>query len=308
MSDYHIYLDDSGTLKSGTFFDIEIPLNDSFVFNSTTEGWTFFSSRTPTEDELSIRNHHGQTRKQWFRGEISDEKFRANKRCQLDKNHVTEEYASYLKLKPEYDENTLYSEFNLVSSMHYQYPIVTESFKERIEKSGLKGADFLPLTVDSHCREKYPDAPLLFAIQFMGKKCTRQLRIQGAKDECPFCGRQNLFCKECGFSNLQCPDCSNYVATSIDGHKGPNDKRLKFSPVTQRRFQIMEGHKWDGADFIYGGGFSSTYPNIVSKRALDWLLSVHAVHFCARPIQVCIDSMTDQQLEKLEYVQKPVVS
>lgn len=308
MSDYHLYLDDSGTLKSNIFYGIEVPGDDSFIFNPKSEGWTHYSNRSPTEEELTLLRHENKSMSQWFRGEIIDEKFVQKKHCQSDKNHVTAEYASYLKLNPDYDENTLFSEFNLARSESWEHPLVTESFKERIQNSGLVGAGFLPVSVSAQYQKRYPNAPLLFAIQHRGENCLRWLSLQGAKDECPFCARKNLFCKTCGSDNLMCPKCDRYIATSIDGHDGRSDKRLKFSPAAQRETKIIEGSQWDGADFIFGGGHTSTNPEIISKRALDWLISIHAAPFCARPVQFCIDGMTDQQLQQLEIVQKPILT
>lgn len=96
---------------------------------------------------------------------------------------------------------------------------------------------------------------------------------------------------------VKCLHCSEITAISARAHKGADDRRLRLSPIP-REGPILEGKDWDGSDFLRD--------SFITKRALDWLLSVHAAPFVARPARVCIDGMTDKQKKWLEAATKPL--
>ena len=77
-----------------------------------------------------------------------------------------------------------------------------------------------------------------------------------------------------------------------------NDKRLKSADVPKKG-RIFQGKTWDGKDFINNW-------NLITKRALNWLLCVHAKPFYVRPARVCIDGMSKKQLEWLKTAQTDI--
>lgn len=308
MSDYHIYQDYSGTLKTNIFYQLAVSMDEDLVEFEYAEsaGWIITQKRSPTKSELLLKG----SPQSWLDASIIESKKTKKHRCSADNLHVTEEYFTDLKIEIHnaIEAEIILSDFNFSMDEEDQAFLVTDKFADRITKSGLKGAGFVPVTINYSDAENEKAIPTLFALQFMGQNCLRPTSIQGAKNACPFCGHEPLICQECGFDNYICPTCQKPAWTTQKNHKGSNDKHLIVSPLKQRETLVMEGSKWDGSDFVYAGGNSLVYNNLISQRALDWLLSIHAVHFCARPIQVCIDGMTDQQLEMLATVQKPIVS
>lgn len=308
MSDYHIYQDYSGTLKTNIFYQLAVSMDEDLVEHEypKSEGWIFLNKRSPTNSELRLKG----SPQSWLDASIFDSKKTKKYRCPTDRLHVTEEYFTELKIEVHnaIEAEIILSDFNFSMDDEDQAFLVTKIFADRVTKSGLKGVGFAPVTINYSGAQNEKSIPSLFALQFMGHNCLRPRSIQGAKNACPFCGHEPLICQVCGFDYFICSTCQKPAWTTKNEHKGSNDKHLIVSPLKQRETLIMEGSKWDGSDFVYGGGNSLVYYNLISKRALDWLLSIHAVHFCARPIQVCIDGMTDQQLEMLAKVQKPIIS
>ena len=66
--------------------------------------------------------------------------------------------------------------------------------------------------------------------------------------------------------------------------------------------QIVDGRRWDGTDFFGGGDGLQT----VTRRAVDWLLSIHAYPFEAQPVPVNIAGMTKAERERLEQARTPL--
>src|SRR5690606_2592791 len=91
---------------------------------------------------------------------------------------------------------------DFVPSSTYDKIVVTEGFAERLKRSGLTGTQFLPLRIKVNQSLK-PD-PTLFVLQFAGDDCLRPLKLQGAPNACPHCGKAPLICPECGFRQSRC--------------------------------------------------------------------------------------------------------
>ncbi|WP_298869328.1 hypothetical protein [uncultured Gimesia sp.] len=312
MADYHVYRDYSGTMKSDVFYELAVPMDSDIaeLEYHKAEGWEYISKCSPTELELAEEG-----RRAWLECGIVNSKNTKQKKCPSDQSHVTEEYFSDLEVELWHseDQEVLQSEFNLTRPWfemprHEQALIVTASFAEQIRQSGLTGAGFVPVKIKDPDGPAEKSIPQLFALQYQGTKCLRPFRVQGAKNACPFCGHGPLICQECGFPHFSCPECNHSATTPKDEHKGPADKTLILSPPEQREILVLDGSRWDGSDFVYVSGNSELDTNVVSKRALDWLISIHAAPFCARPVQFCIDGMTDQQLQQLDVVQKPILT
>lgn len=312
MPDYHIGQDYSGTLKSDFFFEFIVPYDSDLadLEYSKQDGWEYISKRSPTELELAEEDN-----KAWLEVGILKQKLSRQKNCSADQSHVTGKSFSELELDSfnSDDGEVILSELNLTRP-YFEMPgdeqaiLVTKAFADRVRKSGLRGATFLPAKLNHSEQPVERKIPPLFAFQFQGKKCLRPFKVQGAENACPFCGRKPLICQECGFGNCICPQCDQSAWTPLNKHGGAKDKTLIVSPPEQRDILVMEGKRWDGTDFLNTGGLTFVDSYIVSKRALDWLLSMHATPFCARSVKFCTDGMSDQQLQQLEEIQKPIHS
>ena len=127
----------------------------------------------------------------------------------------------------------------------------------------------------------------------VGRLVLRGLAVQGKPFQCPHCGKAFETCPECGAGGwrVDCPYCEKPLhRLASEKPTGPNDRRLILSPAQQRRDKIWNGVTWDGADFI-GNGHAAFL--IVTKRVVDYLLSVHATSFQAIPVLVDAAKMTD---------------
>ena len=61
--------------------------------------------------------------------------------------------------------------------------------------------------------------------------------------------------------------------------------------------QIINGKLWDGSDLICGRDYTVGF---VTRRFVDWLISIHAAPLCATEVAVCVDGMSEAQLANLE--------
>lgn len=318
MYEYHIYQDDSGTLRTDLFYEFIVPLDPDIAELEYTkaDGWEYISKRSPTELELAEEAEAAEAEERaWLEAGITKAKRVKLDRCPADPSHVTQSGFASLEVEVwnSADQKILLSEFNLTKTW-YEMPcevdalLVPQTFMERIKQSGLTGAAFVPVSI------KDPEGPLektlppLFVFQFRGKSCLRPSQVQGAENACPFCSHKPLICQSCGYGNSTCPACEKSTWTIKEQHGGPADQQLIVSPLSQREIPVLEGSRWDGSDFVYGNGDDPMATNFISKRALDWLLQVHATPFCARPVKFCIDGMSDQQQKQLAEIQKSIPS
>lgn len=126
-----------------------------------------------------------------------------------------------------------------------------------------------------------------------GRCWFRGLTVRGKPDACPHCGHGPIVCLECGTWNYECEICGLEMGRFTSESSGPDDKRLILSPPDERRDHILNGETWDGADFISGrAAWNNVY---VTKRVVDFLLSIHATSFRAVPVIVDAAKMNDQQ-------------
>jgi hypothetical protein len=114
-----------------------------------------------------------------------------------------------------------------------------------------------------------------------------------------------VICQSCGQISLPCLECERYPWAAQKNIK-PGDKYLIIPPLETFRPHIIEGHKWDGSDFLYGGVEVGFFAPIVSKRVIDFLQSRHSTSFLARPVDIAVDRMTPEQLKRLKEVSRLV--
>ncbi|MBS0264371.1 MAG: hypothetical protein JSS02_20710 [Planctomycetes bacterium] len=115
-------------------------------------------------------------------------------------------------------------------------------------------------------------------------------------DRCPFCGHSPIVCLECGFVNNPCINCkSQTIAPENLAHR---DEDLIVKRI---EMPIIDPRRWAGEDFI-----GSSHGGAISRRTLDWLLSIQAGPFFAEPIAVNVAEITREERDKLEAARDPL--
>jgi len=295
----NIVQDRSGTLVSGVFYRFET-FDDNLPPLVYTKTLGVLSARSPSPDELFIKGQEPwlQVVRDWNRGSEKE----LHRRCPLDKSHVTEQY--WPKATFNYIRGSRLSPFIPDESAHDEQTIVSEFLAERLKKSGLTGFRFERVLIGEN--KTVAKDVKLFILQSLGQCCQRPLKVVGAPNACPHCGREPILCAHCGHPEIECAKCGKRAWTIRKEHQGAKDVRLVASPPEERFPKILEGRHWDGSDFIHAPRLFGQIGCFVTKRALDWFLSIHAAPFYAEPTPVNVDGMSKDQLAKLEAAKRPV--
>jgi hypothetical protein len=185
---------------------------------------------------------------------------------------------------------------------HYGIELLTNpKLTERIANSALTGfsAKRVPIRVN---QSQIEDLQIDRAT-FHGARCHRESVIVIPPDElnrCPHCGAGPVICPACHNAMRECTDCK----AKLFGRKARPAKPgiepcFVSDPVPVKR-RITDGHRWDGADFI-------DFPDIgfVTRRVVDFLLSIHANNFIASPCDVDVSKMSSTLLRQLEHPAPP---
>ena len=286
----------------GLFFEFGIPYDDDDLAPYwTCHADSVVSKRHPTNDELWVKG-----KSTYFLCDSENVAAReVHRDCPVDRTHVTAEY--WTKAKCYVRGGTRVSAF--VSDLAEVEPmtIISQVLAGPLKQSGLVGFSLVQATIDPQhpsaiSKAQVPKGLALFVLNFMGTPCERSLTVRGAPNACPFCGKGPIVCPGCWVRFIGCPHCKEQTWTTRKDHGGANDRRLIVEPPKMNESRILEGAKWDGSDFIYApmGGF-------ITKRCLDWLLSVHAAPFYALPALVNVEGLSPEQLAKIEAAGEPVV-
>lgn len=187
--------------------------------------------------------------------------------------------------------------FPFIPSMELLF--INEDLAKALKASQLVGAD--PLRVKQVLDHVLDEEPGIYAMR--GAACDRWLtkpRIvePSDKDHCPFCGHAPVLCPECGSYDTFCPVCKKKVVSSASEHQGRKAPSILSERLTES--SPIDVSRWDGSDFIGDCG------DLITKRALDFLISVHARPFSAVPLKADVSGLTDEQWKRLELSTKPV--
>jgi hypothetical protein len=174
--------------------------------------------------------------------------------------------------------------------------LVSERLAEQLRASPLKNVEIHPVELTEDPRGPQPK---VFALIFSGPEICR-LGWSGpeADNSCPFCHFKPLFCTGCRSGTFFCPKCGKDCIV-LEREFTPGDPRIVLKP-TPALGEIVDPRLWDGSDFC--GGSCGT----ITRRALDWLLSVHAAPFRAQPLRTNISGLTAEQRRFLETANEPV--
>lgn len=296
----HIILDRSGTLRTSGFFELDVLDTDDVrpQARSVDPRHDIVSLRHPTADELFVKRGTSYVSASIL--EINGSERLHD--CSLDMTHVTAQYWKGIKL--ELSGGPQISDLIVGDLDANRTLLVSDSIATRLRASPFRGYRLVELgnidyTGSTGISAKTKGFPL-HELQFRGKKCLRGLSVVGAPNECPHCGRKPLICPCCGKSEIFCSECDNDGWVAAKNHGGASDKRLISAGWDQWRPLVIDLNRWDGADFVFVTLQRGIYSNVITKRVLDWLLSIHAAPFVARPALARIDGANRDQLRMFE--------
>ena len=183
--------------------------------------------------------------------------------------------------------------------------LVNEWLAERLKGSGLKGFRLLPTEVrlmpDWFVDGKSTPLSKVYQLAFDGRFPRQLPRVLPASaDKCPHCGTGPIVCSACGFFYNQCSKCGEMWGVPADQHGGRDDPRILIERLGIG-IDVVDPRRWDGCDFM---GWSSG--GWITRRALDWFLSIHAGPFVAQPIAVNVLGLTKEERERLETMRRPL--
>lgn len=296
----NIVVDRSGTLKDGYFYELDVLLHDDLL--------DIHQSKTPEQDLVSLRppidRKTSKIDGECYLDATVIETGGVDKvfDCIFDKTHVTANHwknpSVQLSGGPRYSD-LIYGDLDANRTL-----FVTEKFAKALQATPFRGyhlvkiknAYFADMCGTPLKKKTIP----LYELQFRGKVCHRSFTVQGAPNACPHCGRTPLICPGCGQYQLNCPQCGQVAWIAAHNHKGQADKRLIPAGWDQWLPMIIDVNRWDGSDFIFQSLDLGIMTNVVTKRVVDWLLSIGAAPFVARPVQAAVDGASIEQLGMLE--------
>ncbi len=287
-----IRYDESGELKSDVFFEIKVQYNPECVHGEPDASW-YVVNLEFVEDPL--------VSDPWVWVDFipkspPDVAFKSLHGCSRSPSHIIRRVAVPDQV---YVDLVGYSQFSdfVPDTLDVNTPIVlSDKFRPRLEASGLTGIRSHPLEIGVN--QSLAKDPKLFLLEFTGTIWERPRKVVGKPNACPHCGNAPLICPECGYEDFECGKCNKVQYLGPVAVEGPNDIRLRSADIP-RQGRILMGKTWTGEDF-----FESRRARYITKRALDWLLMVHAKPFYARPARVAVEGMSPEQLQWLNDAQR----
>jgi hypothetical protein len=121
-------------------------------------------------------------------------------------------------------------------------------------------------------------------------ECPRDVSMKATVDPpnenaCPFCSASPFVCPGCGDWTATCKGCGRHLVT-----RSPDD-------LTEHPFLIddddwlIDVSKWNGQDFL---------GDVVTRRVVEFLLSIHAEPFVALPVRANTLNITPEKRRRLE--------
>lgn len=297
-----IVLDQTGDLREGYFYEIGLP------FEGDEDDVEWLRSR-PGEDANDIvamaPSSIGKSSARLERI-MGIERFQ---RCPLD--HETEVYWTEYLVTSLWPDN----EWSPLLCIHWDADgavMITRQVAMSLRQTPFRGyrltparpgperGQFVVQAVDPDV-----DHALVHDLQFRGRSCRRGNSLVDAPNKCPFCGHAPLICPDCSFEARDCPLCKKPCFAESRNHQGDSDQRYLLTEQPDRWTRaILEASRWDGSDFIWGTEHPGLAGHYVTKRVVDWLLSIHANPFVAKPVLVNVEGASAEVLKRLEEIKR----
>lgn len=176
--------------------------------------------------------------------------------------------------------------------------VLSKSLAERLVALEVKGYRQGKVIVAYDFAEEFGEAdrPDLQGMVYFGSTAMPAIaRFQipeGVPNACPYCQKSQVVCDGCGDLLYRCSVCENRVIVGKD-EEGPF--KLKLEDV---RTTFIDPKLWDGSDVMPNG--------FVTRRVLDFLLSVHAWPFAAKPIGVNVLDLSEEDRKRLKAAKRPL--
>jgi hypothetical protein len=182
--------------------------------------------------------------------------------------------------------------------------IVNEWLADRLRGSSLKGFRLIATRLANEpvwYKPSKPPLSMLFQLTFDGIAPRQLQHIEPpSADRCPFCRKGPIVCPGCGFRRNPCRYCCERWGAAESKHEGDDDPRIVIEELGTV-VPVIDPRRWDGSDFTgsYNGGW-------ITRRALDWFLSINAGPFIVEPIAVNVLNLTEAEREHLELAKGPL--
>ena len=266
------YYDRSGELLQGYFFRLEIPFDThlSLRMESDSKQWIVSDSATTVyESEAYLETSVD-----------CDER----RDCPLDASHVTK-YEGLRVSWAEMNGGNQLADF--VRSFMDEFIIVADDFGRRLLESRLRGVALVAVPIRFN-QSSLQEIPRLCRLDFQGRDCVRPMQLRVPEpNECPRCRWGSVVCPACHDTTYVCPQCKLELIGWTDA---PHDRPFTAEIINDTDW-IVEAHDWDGSDF-----FAARY---ITRRALQYLMSVHATPFIAKPVWANVERLTKTEKSAL---------
>jgi hypothetical protein len=166
--------------------------------------------------------------------------------------------------------------------------IITEPFLRRLKESKLTGFGSSPI-VEVVVNQTAFKTPKLFYLEIIGKGgFCRRLKVKGAANACPHCGKEPVVCPGCGRIQRQCLACGkNTLFLPGAPWADSDEKGFRFEGYPD--IDIVQAKEWDGSDWFDSGGMT-----FISSRAKDWLERTHTYPIEIKPALLDVEGVEEK--------------
>jgi predicted RNA-binding Zn-ribbon protein involved in translation (DUF1610 family) len=177
-----------------------------------------------------------------------------------------------------------------------QFVLIDATFRQQLIDSELRG--FLVTDVPIRLNQSEVLGAKVCRVSSNGQSCLRQRKVNlPTSNTCIYCGWGPVVCPDCRFVNHSCPACGQVVVVRESDSLDPTDRRFRIQR-RPRSGDIVDAHLWDGSDFV-----PSDSSLVVTRRVVDWLLSVHAISFAAMPLRANVQQTCEEVRMAIEVMQ-----
>lgn len=184
------------------------------------------------------------------------------------------------------------------------FMLVAHPLVERLKKADLKGLLFDRVEVTIFGDDSFdpsetgsdPHIPRLYNWNSLSRSWPWAIpRIEPLEEDCcPFCGYSPLICQGCGELHFECPKCHQECLT-YERRSSMGARQLERDEPRQ----MIDPRRWDGSDACQPAG-------LVTRRLIDFLLSIHAGPFVAFSVPTNVYGLHPKERQRLELAKKPV--
>lgn len=292
---FDVEFDESGRLVAGCFFWLELQDEEVVGCDVQKSGGVQVCRRPINSDLLEKSGHEYVTARPCNEAVLE-------KACDRSALHITK--TTWINPVVELTGGPEFSE--LLSAWDADHiVVVTDLVARHLRSRNYRKLDLQQCKIEGEVGS--PRGEPIWVVNFLGDCCLRNRKLRpGIVNSCCFCGESPAFCDLCGFALMKCPKCIGHPVR-IPRQGVELGKGIIRVPAYVDGDTIMEGHLWDGSDFI-SGGWRFSGRGIVTRRVIDGLASIHASPLIAVPVRIDVSRMSRSQFELLSEVSGMPVS